>query len=128
MNKKNLIKLGTVIIIIAIIFMQTYKIQATGSGYDFSSIANSQIGDENGVTSGLNGVQQNNANNVSNNTANSVANNVAKNTANNVAKNNNNKTGALPQTGTNENIIIMLIVVFVGIGIYTFKKVRDYNI
>lgn len=33
----------------------------------------------------------------------------------------------LPKTGANENIIIGLMVVFVAIGIYTFKKSTDYN-
>jgi len=33
----------------------------------------------------------------------------------------------LPQTGTSENILIALMVVLAGIGIYAFKKTRDYN-
>lgn len=33
----------------------------------------------------------------------------------------------LPKTGANENAIIGLMVVFVAIGIYTFKKSTDYN-
>ena len=125
MNKKSLLKIGTIILLIAVIFVQAYRIQAMS----FSELAGNEIGDENGVTSGLNQAAANNAvNNVANNAVNNVANNAVNKVANNAANKAANKNTSLPQTGTNENIIISLIVIFAGIGVYTFKKVRDYNI
>lgn len=119
MNKKSLLKIFTVIAIIALIMMQLYKIEATSSFQEFLG--------ENGENSSLNTniATNNTANNVDNNVANNTANNTVNNTVNNTSNTNNTK---LPQTGTNENILIGLIVVFSVVGVYTFKKVRDYNI
>ena len=141
MNRKSILKIGMVILMVAVIFMQAYRIQASSGGLSFSDLAGNEIADENGVTSGLNMANNVAGNNVTgNNTAgnNVVGNNTAntaKNTTNNTANteknttnNTANKNTTLPQTGTNENIIIGLMIIFVGVGVYTFKKVRDYNI
>ena len=134
MNKKSLLKIGTIILLIAVIFVQAYRIQAM-SFSELAGNAGNEIPDENGVTSGLNQTAGNNAaannaadNNAANNAGNNAVNKAGNNAANNAANKAGNKNTSLPQTGTNENIIISLIVIFAGIGVYTFKKVRDYNI
>ena len=50
---------------------------------------------------------------------------LTENTESNNTATNTNKT--LPKTGTNENIIIGLMVICTVAGIYAFKKVKDYN-
>lgn len=120
MNKKNILKIGIVLIIIGMIFVTMQNVQAT------SFDANQFVG-EDGSDSSLNTVTPTPTNTVTNNsTLNQITNNTTNNTVKNNTVNNTNKT-TLPKTGANENIIIGLMVVFTAISIYTFKKVRDYN-
>lgn len=120
MSKKNILKIGIVLLIIGMIALTMQNVQAT-------SFDANQILSTNGDGSNLNTVTPTPTAVVNNTTLNQSTNNTAKNTVkNNTVNNNTNKT-ALPKTGTNENIIIGLMVVFTAFGIYTFKKVRDYN-
>ena len=124
MSKKNILKIGIVLLIIGMIALTMQNVQAT-------SFDANQILSTNGDGSNLNTVTPTPTAVVNNNTLNQSTNNTTNNTAKNTVKNNtvNNSTNktALPKTGTNENIIIGLMVVFTAFGIYTFKKVRDYN-
>lgn len=119
MSKKNILKIGIVLLIIGMIALTMQNVQAT-------SFDANQILSTNGDGSDLNTVTPTPTTVVNNTTLDQSTNNTTNNTAKNTVKNNTNKT-ALPKTGTNENIIIGLMVVFTAIGIYTFKKVRDYN-
>lgn len=135
MNKKSILKVGIVVLIIGMIFMQIYRIEASSFqqliGANEISGAN-EIRGENGESSSLNTASANNATLNTTNTTNTTNTLNTTNTANNTPKVNNtantNRNTALPQTGTNENIIIGLMVVFAIVGVYTFKKIRDYNI
>ena len=131
MDKKNIMRIMTIVLIAFIILLQVGRIYATPADAILGNNDElSQITGENGEGSSLT-VEENETfdlNDLPTNspTDNKVANNVNNNKVNNNTANKNNTT--LPQTGTNENIIISLILVFVAVGAYTFKKVRDYNI
>lgn len=131
MNKKSILKVGIVVLIIGMIFMQIYRIEANSS-FSFSDLMEgneltgaNEILSENGENSSLNTATANKAVTNTTNTAN-LTNTTNTARANNTT--NTNRNTALPQTGTNENIIIALMVIFAVVGVYTFKKVRDYNI
>ena len=71
---------------------------------------------------------------LNNTTNNTVTNNATNNTTNvigntNKAVNNTtNTTGTLPKTGVDDTIMWVLIGASVIAAIYTYKKVRDYNV
>ncbi len=123
MSKKNILKIGIVLLIIGMISLTMQNVQAT------SFDANQFLG-EDGSNSSLNTVTPTPTAKPTNTvTNNSILNQLTNNTVRNNTTNNTNNTNktTLPKTGTNENIVVGLMVVFTAIAIYTFKKVRDYN-
>jgi len=141
MNKKSIIKIGLIMLIIALIFIQVGKVEATDS---FASMMDREITDENGNKDGINYDATKAAEEEAAAKKKAEEEAAAKKKAEEEAAANKKaeeeaaakkkaeeeaaKKKSLPQTGANENIIISLIVVLVGVGIYTFKKVREYNI
>ena len=73
-------------------------------------------------TAGNNTVGNNTA---TNNTANIA--NIAANT-NGVGNNSTNTSGTLPKTGVDDTIMWVLIGASIVAALYTYKKVRDYNV
>ncbi len=120
MNISRIKKIFVLLLIIGLIFIQTYKVGATSTDADLLN----QILGENGENSSLN-----TADDTTNNTiANTATNTATNNTTNTVTNNTTNKTSTtLPSTGANENIIIALIVICGVAGVYAFKKVKEYN-
>ena len=50
------------------------------------------------------------------------------NTNNNIGNTNTNKESSLPKTGVNDTAMWVVIGTCVVLAIYTYKKVRDYNV
>lgn len=111
MSRNKVVKILILLLVLTLIVIQTCRVgamtidQILGPGNETSNLT------ENTASN----------NTATNNTANttpitSISNNTTTNT---------NKT--LPKTGTNENIIIGLMVICTVAGIYAFKKVKDYN-
>lgn len=110
------------LIAVAVMCAITTGVSASGSGdaNDLSSLVS--------IPQGANNVAGNKASNTaSNNTS-----NTAKNTTNNVARNltvtnNSTNTTPLPKTGVNDTIMWVLIAACGIAALYTYKKVRDYD-
>ena len=115
MSRNKVVKILILLLVLTLIVIQTCRVgamtidQILGPGNETSNLTE---------------------NTASNNTATDLLNTASNNTtpitsiSNNTATNT-NKT--LPKTGTNENIIIGLMVICTVAGIYAFKKVKDYN-
>lgn len=117
MSKNKIIKVLVLLLVLGLILIQTCKVGAQSTLNELLNQAGNEITSENG--------------DVSNNlTVNAPTTNTTPTTTNNnnqlnSANTNGNKT--LPKTGTNENVIIGLMVICVLGGVYAFKKVKDYN-
>lgn len=70
----------------------------------------------------------NNAANIPTNNA--VDNNATTNTTSNISavQNQNTNSTSLPKTGVNDTAMWILVIACVVVAIYTYKKVRDYNV
>lgn len=121
MSRNKVVKILILLLVLTLIVIQTCRVgamtidQILGPGNEASDLT------ENTASNNTATDLLNTATNTTNNTANttpitSISNNTTTNT---------NKT--LPKTGTNENIIIGLMVICTVAGIYAFKKVKDYN-
>lgn len=122
MKKVNLSKTLVMLVIVAIICcISTINFAAT---VDLNQLPNSndvpRIDQINGTT---NNATVNNAttNNTTNNTTNIIG-------TTNRTGNTTNTTGTLPKTGVDDTIMWVLIGASVIAAIYTYKKVRDYNV
>ena len=67
------------------------------------------------------------SNSIDNNTSNNTINNTVNNTTNNTNNAANNNTVAMPYTGVNNSVIVIIAVCGVS-AIYAYKKIRDYNV
>lgn len=65
---------------------------------------------------------------INNTTTENTPENTANNTATQNISTNTNKTTSLPKTGVNDTAMWVLIAGCVVLAIYTYKKVRDYNV
>ncbi len=115
MSRKKVVKIFILLLVLGLIIIQTCRVgamtidQILGEGNETSNLQQ---------TDNTSTELFNTAGNTTTNTTpiTSVSNNTATNT---------NK--ALPKTGTNENIIIGLMIICTIAGVYAFKKVKDYN-
>lgn len=115
MSRNKVVKILILLLVFSLIIIQSCTVgamtinQILGEGNETSNLTdNTSVDNTAGNTAG---------NTVGNTTPiTSISNNTATNT---------NKT--LPKTGTNENIIIGLMVICTIAGIYAFKKVKEYN-
>ena len=122
MNKNKVTKILVLLLILGLIIIQACRVGAMSIG--------DIIGDNDTSLNALLGNETNTGNDLFNgaNTATNTGNTVTNTTnliSNSTTNTNTNKT--LPKTGTNENIIIGLMVICTIAGIYAFKKVKDYN-
>lgn len=120
MNKNKVTKILVLLLILGLIIMKACSVGAAGG-----SIAEI-LGPDNEI-SNLQAGNNSSFNNLLNpgTTTNTPANTPIAN--NSGITNRTNTTNSLPKTGTNENIIIGLMVICTAAGIYAFKKVKDYN-
>ena len=117
MSRNKVVKIFILLLVLGLIIIQTCTVGATtieeilGTGNETSNLT------ENTATNNTATDLLNTAGNTANTAPiTSISNNTATNT---------NKT--LPKTGTNENIIIGLMIICTAAGIYAFKKVKEYN-
>lgn len=116
MNKNKVTKILVLLLILGLIIMKACSVGAAGS----------TIGEILGPDNETSNLQTGN-NTSFDNLLNTGATNTPANNINNSAVNRTNTNTSLPKTGTNENIIIGLMVICTAAGIYAFKKVKDYN-
>lgn len=113
MKKSKVIKVLALLLILVLIVFQAYRVGAATID---------EILGEGGETSNL----QQEGNTSLNQALNSTSTNET-NKQNTTVNKTTNTNKTLPKTGTNENIIIGLMVVCTLAGVYAFKKVKDYN-
>ncbi len=117
MSKNKVIKVLILLFILSLIIIQTCRVGA---------MTIDQILGEGNETSNLQ--QTNNTSTELFNTAGNTSTNTANTTPiTSITNNTTNTNKTLPKTGTNENIIIGLMIICTVAGIYAFKKVKDYN-
>lgn len=114
MNKSNLIKLFSILLISIMVIMFTSNVLAATDTDDFSDLTNTL----------------NNTNNTNTNSSNTNTNDTNTNSSN-VNKSNNtsiyNNTN-LPKTGIEDSIPVAILVVIFGISsIYAYKKIKEYK-
>ena len=121
MSRTKVVKILILLLVLTLIVIQTCRVgamtidQILGPGNESSDLTENT--ESNNTATDLLNTATNTTNNTTNTTPiTSISNNTTTNT---------NKT--LPKTGTNENIIIGLMVICTVAGIYAFKKVKDYN-
>ena len=120
MNKSKVTKILVLLLILGLIIIKACSVGAAsiseivGSNNETSNLQTGNESFDNLLNAGVNQNTVNTANTPANNTINRVANKT-------------NTNSSLPKTGTNENIIIGLMIVCTAAGIYAFKKVKDYN-
>lgn len=117
--KNKVTKILVLLLILGLIMVKICNVgvEASDTLEALLNEAGNEITSEDGSTSGL--PQGNNALN------DALTNQPTSGTNTNTNTNKNNTS--LPKTGTNENIIIGLMVICTLTGIYAFKKVKDYN-
>ncbi len=120
MNKNKVTKILVLLLILGLIIIQACRVGAMSIG--------DIIGDDNTSLNALLGNETNTGSDLFNdaNTATNTS-NTATNTTNLISNSTTNTNKTLPKTGTNENIIIGLMVICTIAGVYAFKKVKDYN-
>ncbi len=125
MSRNKVVKIFILLLVLSLIVIQSCRVGAMsigeilGEGNETSNLQQSNNTPTDLLnTAGNTATPTNTATNSTPITApiNSLSNNTATNT---------NKS--LPKTGTNENIIIGLMVICTIAGIYAFKKVKEYN-
>ena len=114
MSRNKVGKIFILLLVLSLIIIQTCRVGAMSIG---------EILGEGNETSNLQ--QTNNTANITNTQGNTSTNTTPITSISNNTATNSNKT--LPKTGTNENIIIGLMIVCTIAGIYAFKKVKEYN-
>lgn len=116
MSRNKVVKIFILLLVLSLIIIQTCTVGA---------MTIDQILGEGNETSNL---QQTNTSTELFNTTGNTATNTANTTPiTSITNNTTNTNKTLPKTGTNENIIIGLMIVCTIAGIYAFKKVKDYN-
>lgn len=121
MNKNKVTKILVLLLILGLIVIQACRVGAMS----ISDI----IGDNDTSLNALMGDGSNTQNNLFNdaNSGTNPTNTPTNPTPITAPINTTNTSNTLPKTGTNENIIIGLMVICTAAGIYAFKKVKDYN-
>ncbi len=115
MNKSNLIKLFSILLIgVMIVMFSTQVLAATDNGFNELPLS--------GNNTNTNNTNRANTNNTNTNRANT---NNTNNTANRSSVYNNTN---LPQTGIEDSIPVALLVVVFGISaVYAYKKIGEYK-
>lgn len=122
MSRNKIVKILILLLVLTLIVIQTCRVgamtidQILGPGNEASDLTENT--ESNNTTTDL-------FNTASNTTTTNTSNTTPITSISNNALTNTNKT--LPKTGTNENIIIGLMIICTVAGIYAFKKVKDYN-
>lgn len=120
MNKNKVTKILVLLLILGLIIMKACSVGAASLNEIVgpnNETSNLQTGNDSFDDLLNTGATQNTANTPTNNTINNLNNRT----------NRTNTNSTLPKTGTNENIIIGLMVICTVAGLYAFKKVKDYN-
>ncbi len=113
MMKNKVIRIFILLLIVSLIIMKVFNV-----GVAANSI--------NEILNGGNAIPQDPNSTVGTETNTPTTTNTP-NTSTTGTNSNNKANTALPKTGTNENIVIGLMIVCTVVGVYAFKKVKDYN-
>ena len=114
MSRNKVVKILILLLVLTLIVIQTCRVgamtidQILGPGNESSDLT-----------------ENTESNNTATDLLNTATNTTPITSISNNTTTNTNKT--LPKTGTNENIIIGLMIICTVAGIYAFKKVKDYN-
>lgn len=126
MKRTNILKLITIIAVVALI------IGASQLSYAANTITPIEKSGGNGTNNTVNTVS-NTESNSTNNTANNTSNNTLNNVTNNVTNNNStipvNNSTALPDAGAESSIGLFVLIGLATVSaVYTYIKVKEYNI
>ena len=130
MKRTNILKLITIIAVVALI------IGASQLSYAANTITPIEKSGGNGTNNTVNTVsntESNTESNSTNNTSNNTSNNKSNNTSNNVTNNNStipvNNSTALPEAGAESSIGLFVLIGLTAVSaVYTYIKVKEYNI
>lgn len=121
MKKELTKKIIMIMMIVMLLVLATSQVFATGSPIQIPGLGT----DANATTNTITNTAANTQTPVINTQTPTITTNTVTNTAGSTYTNNTN----LPQTGdASDYAIFALIIVFGVFAVYTFKKVRDYNI
>lgn len=121
---KNLIKVGSILLISVMVMLFTTTVNAADNDTGFTDLTGTLNNTSTNNTSGNTNTGNTNNTNVNNNT-NSNRNT---NTNNSSIYNNTNNNTDLPKTGIEDSIpVAMLIVVFGISAVYAYKKINEYK-
>ncbi len=112
-------KVLLILVVVALICAMGVGVQASGTGDVNDLLNNGEISDI--PKYGNNAVQNQPTNN-------QVANTPRENLQVNKSTNNTTNTTSLPKTGVNDTAIWVLVAACGIAAVYTYKKVRDYNV
>lgn len=126
MKRTNILKLITIIAVVALI------IGASQLSYAANTITPIEKSGGNGTNNTVNTVS-NTESNSTNNTSNNTSNNKSNNTSNNVTNNNStipvNNSTSLPEAGAESSIGLFVLIGLTAVSaVYTYIKVKEYNI
>lgn len=122
MKRTNILKLITIIAVVALI------IGASQLSYAAQNITTIEKSGGNGTNNTVNTVN-NTENNTTNNTSNSIANNATNNVTNNNSTIPVNNSTALPDAGAESSIGLFVLIGLATVSaVYTYIKVKEYNI
>lgn len=119
MNKSNLIKLFSILLISVMVMMFSTSVLAADSAIDLPLNSSKNNTTDNNTKADNTNTNKNTNNKNTNNT------NTNKNNANNSSIYNNTN---LPKTGIEDSIPVAMLVVVFGISaVYAYKKIKDYK-
>lgn len=125
MNKSNLIKLFSILLISIMVIMFTSNVLAATDTDDFSDLTNTLNNTNNTNTNSSNTNTNDTNTNVNTNKTNTNTNSSNVNKSNNTSIYNNTN---LPKTGIEDSIPVAILVVIFGISsIYAYKKIKEYK-